>query len=196
MQVFGKVLLEQNKPKWLHEYCHCKIYFLHHSNHYRPQRSCGQGYVLHVSVILVHRGEGVSGQGDPPDQAEPPDLGRTPLDQAEPPQTKGEPPQDQGEPPGPGRPPRPGRTPPDQDSNPPIRENPPGPRENLSGPGFRHTPLIPMTRQYPPGKQTPEYGLRAVGTHPTGMHSCCCCSHSVNEPLASLYCYQIKKTNV
>ena len=24
----------------------------------------------------------------------------------------------------------------------------------------------------PPGKQTPAYGLRAAGTHPTGMHSC------------------------
>ena len=26
--------------------------------------------------------------------------------------------------------------------------------------------------QTPPGKQTPAYGLRAAGTHPTGMHSC------------------------
>ena len=25
----------------------------------------------------------------------------------------------------------------------------------------------------PPGKQTPGYGQRAAGTHPTGMHSCC-----------------------
>ena len=24
----------------------------------------------------------------------------------------------------------------------------------------------------PPGKQTPAYGQRAAGTHPTGMHSC------------------------
>ena len=24
----------------------------------------------------------------------------------------------------------------------------------------------------PPGKQTPAYGLRAAGTHPTGVHSC------------------------
>ena len=24
----------------------------------------------------------------------------------------------------------------------------------------------------PPGKQTTGYGLRAAGTHPTGMHSC------------------------
>ena len=26
--------------------------------------------------------------------------------------------------------------------------------------------------RHPPGKQTPAYGLRAAGTHPTGMHSC------------------------
>ena len=30
----------------------------------------------------------------------------------------------------------------------------------------------PRTRQIPPGKKTPAYGLRAAGTHPTGMHSC------------------------
>ena len=24
----------------------------------------------------------------------------------------------------------------------------------------------------PPGQQTPEYGQRSAGTHPTGMHSC------------------------
>ena len=29
----------------------------------------------------------------------------------------------------------------------------------------------PQTR-HPPGKQTPAYGLRAAGMHPTGMHSC------------------------
>ena len=30
----------------------------------------------------------------------------------------------------------------------------------------------PPRDQTPPGKQTPAYGLRAAGTHPTGMHSC------------------------
>ena len=30
----------------------------------------------------------------------------------------------------------------------------------------------PPDQTPPPGKQTPAYGLRAVGTHPTGMHSC------------------------
>ena len=39
------------------------------------------------------------------------------------------------------------------DAIPPRMENPPGWRT-------------------PPGKQTPAYGLRAAGTHPTGMHSC------------------------
>ena len=64
-------------------------------------------------------------------------------------------------PPGPGRPPRlgdppgPGRTPPGWETPPRTRQNPPGTRQ---------TP--------PPGKQTSEYGLRAAGTHPTGMHSC------------------------
>ena len=45
-------------------------------------------------------------------------------------------------------PPKPGRPPPPREQTPP-------------GPG-----------RHPPGKQTPAYGLRAAGTHPTGMHSC------------------------
>ena len=32
-------------------------------------------------------------------------------------------------------------------------------------------PPRPDTTPPPPGKQTPAYGLRAAGTHPTGMHS-------------------------
>ena len=36
-------------------------------------------------------------------------------------------------------------------------------------PGTRQTPPGPGR---PPGKQTAAYGLRAAGTHPTGMHSC------------------------
>ena len=66
---------------------------------YRPQRSCGQGYVFTRVCDSVHRG-GVSRQGEPPGQ--------------------GEPPPDQADPPGRENPPRPGRTP-------PGRENPPGP---------------------------------------------------------------------
>ena len=34
-------------------------------------------------------------------------------------------------------------------------------------PGSRHPPGAD-----PPGEQTPRDGLRAAGTHPTGMHSC------------------------
>ena len=50
-------------------------------------------------------------------------------------------------PPGMEEPPRMENPPPD--GEPPWMENPP-----------------------PPGKQTPAYGLRAAGTHPTGMRSC------------------------
>ena len=43
-------------------------------------------------------------------------------------------------------------------------------------PRTKYIPLGPGTS--PPGKQTPTYGQRAAGTHPTGMHSCfkvnCC----------------------
>ena len=60
-------------------------------------------------------------------------------------------------PPGPGRPPpRPSRHPPPRDQADPL------------GPG-RHPP--PRDQADPPGKQTPAYGLRAAGTHPTGIHS-------------------------
>ena len=45
-------------------------------------------------------------------------------------------------------------------------------------PGARQTPPQDQAdtprdqADTPPGKQTPAYGLRAAGTHPTGMHSC------------------------
>ena len=79
--------------------------------------------------------------------------------QGEPPAPRqGEPPPDQGDPPGPGRPPPAGRTPRTRQT-PPNQADPPGPGRP------------PQTR-HPPGKQTSEYGLRAAGTHPTGMHSC------------------------
>ena len=66
-----------------------------------------------------------------------------------------------------GHPPPGWRTPPGW--RPPWMENPPRMENHpLDGdpPGWR-TP--------PPGKQTPAYGLRAAGTHPTGMHSCLRC---------------------
>ena len=47
---------------------------------------------------------------------------------------------------------------------------PPGPGTHHSpGPG---RPPLDQANTPPPGKQTPAYGLRAAGTHPTGMHSC------------------------
>ena len=83
------------------------------------QRSCGQGYVFHVCVILFTGG---SPGRPPPGPCRPPRPAR--------------------------QPPRPGRPPWDQADTPP-------------GPG-----------RPPPREQTPAYGLRAAGTHPTGMYSC------------------------
>ena len=75
----------------------------------------------------------------------------------------------------------PGRHPPDQ-------ADPPRPG---SPPHLDQTP--PWTRQTPPGsdtprKQTPAYGLRAAGTHPTGMHSCFECNiiSNVFNPFGTL----------
>ena len=45
--------------------------------YYRPQRSCGQGYVFTRVCDSVHRGGGSPGRETPPDQAD------TPLDQAD-----------------------------------------------------------------------------------------------------------------
>ena len=58
------------------------------------------------------------------------------------------------------------------DARPPQTRHPPGPGNNppprSRPPRSRHPPGAGR----PPGKQTPAYGLRAAGTHPTGMHSC------------------------
>ena len=75
------------------------------SSFYRPQRSCGQGYVFTRVCDSVNRG------GSPEN---PPGTKETP------PRDQGEPPLDQGEPP---TPPGPRRTPP-----PGPRRTPPGPR--------------------------------------------------------------------
>ena len=59
----------------------------------------------------------------------------------------------------------PDQTPPRPD-NPRTRHPPdqtPPPDQTHPTPGTRHSPWE---------QQTPEYGLRAAGTHPTGMHSC------------------------
>ena len=114
----------------------------------------------------------------PQDQAgTPPGPGRYPPGPGRyPPGTRLVPPQDQAgtprpgryTPPGPGTPPEPGRqpqtryTPQDQAGTPPDQVHPPRTRQvHPPGPG---TP--------PRKQQTPEYGQRSAGTHPTGMHSC------------------------
>ena len=56
------------------------------------------------------------------------------------------------------------------DTNPPGTRPPPRtrPPRDQTPPQSRHPPRD----QTPPRKLTPAYGLRAAGTHPTGMHSC------------------------
>ena len=119
---------------------------------YRPQRSWGKVMFLQVCVILF--------TGGVPDQVPPPGPG-TPLDQVHPPRPGTPPgarytpwarhtPLDQVHPPGPG--------------TPWARHTPPG-QAHTPGPG---TPPGPGTHPPGPGR----YGLRAGGTHPTGMHSC------------------------
>ena len=75
-------------------------------------------------------------------------------------------------------------TPPDwtnQADTPPDQADPPGAGDHPPGPGIPPLPLgardppgpgRPPRAGDPPGKQTAAYGLRAAGTHPTGMHSC------------------------
>ena len=86
--------------------------------YYRPQRSCGQGYVFTRVCDSVHRG--VSGEPPRTRQTRPP----PPQDQGEPPQTRQTPPRDQGEPPRTREnPPGPGRPPKDQGEHPPWEED-------------------------------------------------------------------------
>ena len=131
---------------------------------YRPQRSCGQGNIFTPVCHSVHRGGSASmhagippplDQTPPWDQAAPPRIRPPPRDQADPPQIR--------PPLGPGRPPRTRQTPPDQT---------PPPQDQADPPGTWQTPPWDLVDLPPPGKQTPAYGLRAAGTHPTGMHSC------------------------
>ena len=122
-------------------------------NIYRPQRSWGQGYVFTRVCDSVHReglragrtpwaGRNPLGRENPSTPGRPPWTRQTP-------QTRQTPP-DQADPPDP---PGQGGTPPWQGESPPDQTDPPRPGR-------------------PPRKQSPEYGLRAAGTHPTGMHSC------------------------
>ena len=117
--------------------------------YYRPQRSCGQGNVV-TGVCLSTGGGGCLPQCMLGCQT-PHGPGRHPRTRQTPPGTRQTPPH-----------------PPDQADPLDQADTPPGPGRP---PQTRQTP--PRTRQTPPGKQTPAYGLRAAGTHPTGMHSCC-----------------------
>ena len=108
--------------------------------------------LLHLSVIhSVHGGGAASvhvGIPPPPLGADTPLGPDTPSEQIPPEQNP------------------PGNRPPPPEQTPPWEQTPPGP----DTPHSRHPPgTRPPT---PPGKQTPAYGLRAAGTHPTGMHSC------------------------
>ena len=123
-----------------------------------PAMKLVQGYVFTGVCDSVHRGGAV------PDQV-PPQTRYSPLDQVHPPGTRYTP--------GPGTPPRTRYTP--QPGTPPDQVHPTPP------PRTRYTPLGPGTPpdqvHPPPGPGTPppgpgRYGLRAGGTHPTGMHSC------------------------
>ena len=78
------------------------LFILH--TYYRPQRSCGQGYVFTRVCDSVNGG--VSGE-PPQDQADPPARGEPPRDQADTPLGPRRPPgPGRPLPPGPGRPPR------------------------------------------------------------------------------------------
>ena len=85
---------------------------------YRPQRSCGQGYVFTRVCDSVNRG-GSPGRENPPGQVDPPGTRQTPPDQGEPPPGPGRTPRTRQTPPGPGR------TPPGADTTPPGSRHPP-----------------------------------------------------------------------
>ena len=113
---------------------------------------------LHLSVILFTGGVCLSACWDTPrDQTPGPPRTRPQAS----PQTRH--PLDQT-PPGTRHPP---------DKTPPLGPDPRPPRSRQPPPREQTTPLPP------PGKQTPAYGLRAAGTHSTGMHSCYVSNFSV-----------------
>ena len=125
--------------------------------YYRPQRSWGKVMFLQVCVILF--------TGGVPDQVHPLGPGIPPRPAA---------------PPGPGTHPRPGApltryTPPDQ-MHPPDQVHP----RTRYTPWTRYTPQdqvhppdqVHLPDQVRPPPEPGRYGLRAGGTHPTGMHSC------------------------
>ena len=102
---------------------------------YRPQRSCGQGYVFTCVCDSVHRGGLRVGRS--------PWAGRTPPG-SRPPQAGRNPPPRQGEPPTPGR------------ENPPRADTPPGadpPWAGRTPPEQKPPPLPPRADTTPPGSR-------------------------------------------
>ena len=119
-------------------------------------RSCGQGNIFTPVCHSVHGGR-VGGIPQGTEADPPPDLAHhlPRTRHTTPPRTWHTTPP----PPGPDTPP-----PPQPDTPPPLTRHTP--------PGADTTPPDQAPIPPPPGKQTPAYGLRAAGTHPTGMHSC------------------------
>ena len=117
---------------------------------YRPQRSWAK--VMFLQACVCPRGGGSASVHAriPTPRSRPPDQAPPLGTRQTPPWTRQTPPRTRQTPPKPGRPPGPGRHPPRPGRCPPDQAD-------------------------PPGKQTPEYGLRVAGTHPTGMHSCFYC---------------------
>ena len=141
---------------------------------YRPQRSWGKVMFLQVCVILFTGGECLT-RYPPQDQVPP--RARYPPGTRYPPLGPGTPPRTRY-PPGPGTPPW-ARYPSPGPGTPPRHQvHPPGP-------GTPPAPGTPPRDQVPPPGPG-RYGLRAGGTHPTGMHSCF--NHKLNE-LFSFICY-------
>ena len=128
----------------------------------------GQGNIF-TSVCLSTGGEGCLPQcmlGYTPSQSRPP------QEHTPPPEWTPPPPQEQ--------------TPPRADT-PPEADSPPQSRHPSSSRHPQGADTLPRSR-HTPGKQTPAYGHRAAGTHPTGMHSC--------FPLFGLYhLFNIKEYN-
>ena len=115
---------------------------------YRPQRSCGQGNIF-TPVCHSFCSQGGRRESAAVHAGIPP----LPPDQPH-----------HHPPPGPGTPSQTRHPHPHGPATPPP---PPGPGTPCPGPGTPQDQPPP-----PPGKLTPAYGLRAAGTHPTGMHSC------------------------
>ena len=123
--------------------CECRVkslylFILMAYSFYRPQRSCGQGYVFTRVYDSVHE-LGVCLRQTPPPRSRQPPPRADPLPWVQ--------------------------TPPGSDT--PLQQTPPQEQ-----------------RQPPPTpKQTPAYGQRAAGTHPTGMHSCLYLHSQIRIPI-------------